>query len=195
MGDTPLHWGFHLWAVTRLINEGCNDGGGVCAVCMDGCSLPVWCCEQDQAPQPPSAPGPGWHGGAAGAVPICPLSQLAHPHRGTSTMGQVGTAEQWGRGRWDRDILGRGCCTLGGSDATLASGKGSPPVPLHPSSLGWRLYAAYRWETEAWVGGCITAPMSPPCPRPHASRGSSCRRVLPLSASPTLTHTLMVTAS
>lgn len=43
--------------------------------------------------------------------------------------------------------------------------------------------------------GGITVPTSSPCPSFHASRGSSCRCVLPPGTSRTLTHTLMVTAS
>lgn len=32
--DISFHWGFHLWAETRLINEGCNDGEGWLFACL-----------------------------------------------------------------------------------------------------------------------------------------------------------------
>lgn len=76
---------------------------------------------------------------------------------------------------------------------------------MQPQSLGraslllsfWAggFMQSIRWETKRHGEGGITVLTSSPCPGFHASRGSSCRCVLPPGTSRTLTHTLMVTAS
>lgn len=154
----------------RLINEGCSDGGSawIGPHCLLGPSVSL-------------ALGPGWHGEVRGAILTCPPSQLAHYHIGTSTVGQEGTAERWGGRWWDRDILRRGCGTLGESDDTPVSGKGRRP-PSHPDlplcsgsctqSTDGKLRHGVRGRYNAHVPAAFTSPCQtclvlPACPSPR----------------------------
>lgn len=131
----PLHWGFHLWAVMRLINEGCNDGGCWCW-CMDGCFLPVWCCEEDQAPQPPSAPGPGWHGGQGVLSPSVPCPSW-HIHTGIP-LPWAGWAQQSGgvEGGVTGIFWGAGGALWGGQLQPQRLGRAALPHPTLPFPSG-----------------------------------------------------------
>lgn len=69
-------------------------------------------------------------------------------------------------------------------------GRAAPPLPFWAGGFMQSLEGKLRHGERG-----ITVPTSSPCPGFHASRGSSCRCVLPPGTSRTLTHTLMVTAS
>lgn len=162
-----------------------------------GGSLLVWYCEQDRSPRPPSAPGCAWHG-EVGSCPLVPRPSWHIPTAVPLGMAQPGLGEHstvvgWravGHGNFAGGRLHFGRSQMQPQSLGRAA---SPPPPRFPFWAGGFMQSI---DGKLRHGeGRITVPTSSPCPGFHASRGSSCRCVLPPGTSSTLTHTLMVTAS